>query len=41
MKIEAQRIINAGQGDLVFLPLCTPRFEESTCRGLGKEGMNR
>ena len=30
----AQRIINTGQRDLVFLALCTPRFEESAYRDL-------
>jgi oxalate decarboxylase/phosphoglucose isomerase-like protein (cupin superfamily) len=37
----AQRIVNTGQGDLVFLALCTPCFDESAYRDLEGEGRNR
>ena len=37
----AQRIINTGQGDLIFLALCTPRFDESAYRDLEGEDMNQ
>jgi mannose-6-phosphate isomerase-like protein (cupin superfamily) len=37
----AQRIVNTGQGDLIFLALCTPRFDESAYRDLEGEGRNR
>lgn len=32
---RAQRIENVGQGDLVFLALCTPRFRPECYRDLG------
>jgi len=34
---EAQRIRNIGEGDLIFLAICTPRFEASAYRE-GKQG---
>jgi hypothetical protein len=41
VKIELRWIINTVQGDLIFLALCTPRFEELAYRDLEGEGRNR